>query len=103
MVTVIVWLYTVVMWLCRGSESGIVTNLDLLPVSGFELGGELADDSLASLRVGSLECAHDEYGKMHRQFENRLTLKVLVTTIDAQWEGMGDVGSARYEPALLPP
>ena len=33
----------------------------------------------------------------------RLTLKVLVVTIDAQWEGMGDVGSARYEPALLPP
>ena len=31
------------------------------------------------------------------------TLKVLVTTIDAQWEGMGDVGSARHEPALLPP
>ena len=28
-----------------------------------------------------------------------LTLKVLVMTIDAQWEGMGDVGSARYEPA----
>ena len=33
----------------------------------------------------------------------KLTLKVLVTTIDAQWEGMGDVGSVRYEPALLPP
>ena len=33
----------------------------------------------------------------------RLTLKVLVATIDAQWEGMGDVGSARYEPALHPP
>ena len=32
-----------------------------------------------------------------------LTLKVLVMTIDAQWEGMGDVGSARSEPALLPP
>ena len=32
-----------------------------------------------------------------------LTLIVLVMTIDAQWEGMGDVGSARYEPALLPP
>ena len=32
-----------------------------------------------------------------------LTLKVLATTIDAQWEGMGDVGLARYEPALLPP
>ena len=25
-----------------------------------------------------------------------VTNKVLVTTIDAQWEGMGDVGSARY-------
>ena len=32
-----------------------------------------------------------------------LTLTVLVTTIDVQWEGMGDVGSARYELALLPP
>ena len=32
-----------------------------------------------------------------------LTLTVLVMTIDAQWEGMGDVRSARYEPALLPP
>ena len=32
-----------------------------------------------------------------------LTLKVLVTTIDAQWEEMGDVGSVRYELALLPP
>ena len=31
-----------------------------------------------------------------------LTLKVLFTTIDAQWEGMGDVGSARYEPTPLP-
>ena len=33
----------------------------------------------------------------------QLTLTVLVSTIDAQWEGMGDVGAARYEPALLPP
>ena len=32
-----------------------------------------------------------------------LTLEVLVATINAQWEGMGDVGLARYEPALLPP
>ena len=32
-----------------------------------------------------------------------LTLTVLVVTIDAQWEGMGDAGSARYESALLPP
>ena len=32
-----------------------------------------------------------------------LTLNVLVMTIDAQWEGIGDVGSARYEPVLVPP
>ena len=32
-----------------------------------------------------------------------LSLTVLVATIDAQWEGMGDVGSARYEPALVLP
>ena len=30
-----------------------------------------------------------------------LTPKVLVATIDVQWEGMRDVGSARYELALL--
>ena len=41
--------------------------------------------------------------KRNIAFVNNLTLKVLVTTIDAQWEGMGDVGSARYELALLPP
>ena len=35
--------------------------------------------------------------------EYDLTLKVLVATTDAQWEGMGDVGSATYELALLPP
>ena len=32
-----------------------------------------------------------------------LTITVLVMTIGAQWEGIGDVGSARYKPALLPP
>ena len=32
-----------------------------------------------------------------------LTVTVLVTIIDAQWEGMGDVGSARYKLALLFP
>ena len=38
-----------------------------------------------------------------KKLNNELTLKVLVATIDAQWEGMGDVGSERYELALLPP
>ena len=35
--------------------------------------------------------------------KQKIDMDVLVATIDAQWEGMGDVGSARYEPALLPP
>ena len=39
---------------------------------------------------------------MGTQQDYVLTLTVLVTTIDAQWEGMGYVGSPRYE-ALLPP
>ena len=42
-------------------------------------------------------------GKSYRKSSVQLTLTVLVVTTDAQWEGMGDVGSARYEPALLPP
>ena len=32
-----------------------------------------------------------------------LNLTVLVATIDAQWEGMGDAGSARCEPATTSP
>ena len=40
---------------------------------------------------------------VNRMLFLQLTLKVLVTTTDAQWEGVGDAGSARYEPALLPP
>ena len=44
-----------------------------------------------------------KHGLTQKLFLGLLSLKVLVTTIDAQWEGMGDVGSARYEPALLPP
>ena len=45
----------------------------------------------------------NDYGLLVDDLTFLLTLKVLVTTTDAQWEGMGDVGSARYEPALLPP
>ena len=45
---------------------------------------------------------HDSLGHISHCLR-KLTLTVLVTTTDAQWEGMGDVGSARYELALLPP
>ena len=44
-----------------------------------------------------------EQALLVRFVKENLTLKVLVATVDAQWEGMGDVGSARYDPALLPP
>ena len=44
-----------------------------------------------------------ELHRTRQKFSIVLTLEVLVSTIDAQWEGIGDVGSARYEPALLPP
>ena len=51
------------------------------------------------------ECPYRDQVSLHNTnpLEDILTLKVLVATIDAQWEGMGDVGSARYEPALLLP
>ena len=44
------------------------------------------------------------YNCMHkRTIKYLVSCILLVATIDAPWEGMGDVGSARYEPALLPP
>ena len=55
--------------------------------------------SFAQCKIQQRAPENDLYEEQHVL----LTLKVLVTTIDAQWEGMGDVGSARYEPALLPP
>ena len=44
-----------------------------------------------------------QYMVPHCYHKYLLTLTVLVTTIYAPWEGMRDVASARYEPALLPP
>ena len=37
----------------------------------------------------------DRFEDESKTSHKNLTLKVLVVTIDAQWEGMGDVGSAR--------
>ena len=46
-------------------------------------------------------CSHKlTCDSLHNQWT---LITVLVATIGEQWEGMGDVGSARYEPALLPP
>ena len=59
----------------------------------------VSQDSSAFLKMDMkiLICVADNLA------EALLTLTVLITTTDAQWEGMGDVGSARYEPTLLPP
>ena len=61
-------------------------------------------NSLVILTAGTHVKVHLTLKFSHEIYSlQKLTLKVLVVTIDAQWEGMGDVGSARYEPALLPP
>ena len=45
-------------------------------------------------------CRINCYSASH---DNWCTETLLNRVITAQWEGMGDVGAARYEPALLPP
>ena len=53
--------------------------------------------------IGVLESLRTQMMLIFFFFLFFITLKVLVATIDAQWEWMGYVGSARYKPALLPP
>ena len=55
-----------------------------------------------STASGLEENWHFAAGLLIAQCFELLILTVLVATIDAQWEGIGDVGLARYEPALLP-
>ena len=59
--------------------------------------------SIVVYRANRMEMDEDSISTRVNRYEDNLTLTVLVTAIDAQWEVMGDVGSARYEPALLPP
>ena len=67
------------------------------------LGLKSHDCKLSILKVISLikhqlhEVANNMLITKHKNITSwiPLTLTVLVTTIDAQWEGMGDVGSAR--------
>ena len=59
--------------------------------------------TLTAAMMGLPARADADMTHRHSRLVIKSTLKVLVTTIDAQWEGMGDVGSVRYEPALLPP
>ena len=43
------------------------------------------------------------FNSYNASHDNWCTETLLNRVITAQWEGMGDVGSARYESALLPP
>ena len=63
---------------------------------------DIVQKTLVRLFIQHISYIHSTVQRAHRCCLC-LTLTVLVGTIDAQWEGMGDVGSARYEPALLPP
>ena len=49
------------------------------------------------------ECAVNPILTLSDSHHNWCTGTPLNRIITAQWEGMGDVGLARYEPALLPP
>ena len=62
-----------------------------------------ASPSAACVLASSLAVVYYVKNKVCSNCFQQLTLKVLVVTIDAQLEGMGDVGSVRYELALLPP
>ena len=54
---------------------------------------------LQSLHV----CADRCHDVMNFKLNGSVEITDSVATIDAQWEGMGDVGLARYKRALLPP
>ena len=74
-------------------------------VGGYRLWTRLSDDDV-HVHLLCLPVSSSPDGSVvdeQLRSRNKLTLKVLVMTTDAQWEGMGDVGSARYESALLPP
>ena len=70
-------------------------------VTGGEVVLDRLDDQLHEVTACTDQHGDEQIALQHNHIG--LTLTVLVTTIDAQWEGMGDVGSARHEPALLPP
>ena len=77
-----------------------------LPLFGYSYTIHCVVSCISNYRKRCIKCAHSMLTMCNCKTDNsyiKLTLKVLVATIDAQWEGMGDVGSARYEPVLLPP
>ena len=88
-----------------GSSAGSYLDDPTSPISSHC--ASIVATSTVRVNYVFLLCSHPVAGR-HCVLKEKvpwhyLTLTVLVATIDAQWEGMGDVGSARYEPALRPP
>ena len=64
---------------------------------------QLPHENLSFMLVDNFGLEHTYHITARSSNLLHLALTVLVATTDAQWEGIVDVGSARYEPALLPP
>ena len=64
-------------------------------------------ESFSSSSCNSSSCNFSYIGRTFNSYsashDHWCTGTLLNKIMTAQWEGMGDVGSARYEPALLPP
>ena len=72
-------------------------------VSG-HLSGHLIDQVMRLTADHLFIYAHNDHNvnSYSASHDNWCTGTLLNIMITVQWEGMGDVGSARYEPALLP-
>ena len=72
---------------------GLILSVSVLLCEHLFTGFRVQNASMQQASINSLSASHS----------NWCTATLLNRIITAQWEGMGDVGSARYESALLPP
>ena len=84
-------------------EYQIDTLVPLTEVTIFLILFRISSPLLNIVRCPDALCSCVVIPKLVLLTTNWSTLKVLVATIDVQWEGLEDVGSVRYEPALHPP
>ena len=60
-------------------------------------------DKTCLMHIMSSKSSTKQVNSYSASHDNWCTGTLLNRRITTQWEGMGDIGSARYEPALLPP
>ena len=84
-------------------EAGVEGALDQIETSEHFLGyGQ--DVPYATIQGGwNHKAGYESHNSYSASHNNWCTSKLLNRIITAQWEGMRDVGLARYEPTLLPP